>query len=178
MHTVYRERVLIEDQVTNTVTINAFSSLDVCSFSFCLCKSLLFLFHIWCSKLFFSFSFISCFSHAPSAIIYLSLSFSLSAPPPHIDPPHPSEDRSRLLDAGCVFTAVPWPGRGTCRAAEGPGGPACHQASPRPKGHTRPQLGGQQLQAAAGPSAAEECGGQEVGSSRTCCWTRPDPFRT
>ena len=65
-----------------------------------------------------------------------------------------------------MLAAVLRHGGGTRRAAEGPGGPARHQTLSGQRGHTRPQLGGQQLQAAGGSPASEECGCQEAGSRR------------
>lgn len=105
-----------------------------------------------------------CNNHPLPGIICLSLSFHIYRPPSLYQSPHPSEDRSRVLDAGCMLAAVPWPGGGSCCAAEGPGSPACYQALSEQGGHTWPQLGGQQLQAAGGPPASKECCCQEAGS--------------
>lgn len=77
-----------------------------------------------------------------------------------------------------MLAAVPQHGGHTRRVAEGPGGPASHQALSEQRGHAWPQLAGQQLQAAGGSSASEECGCQEAGSRCCCCWTRLGPFRS
>lgn len=65
-----------------------------------------------------------------------------------------------------MLAAVPWPRGDGRRSAERPGGPARRQGLSEQSDHSRPQLVGQELQAAREPPASEECGHQEAGSRR------------
>lgn len=77
-----------------------------------------------------------------------------------------------------MLAAVPRPcGAARC-SAERPGGPARRKALPDQSDHSRPRLVGQELQAARGPPASEECGYQEAGSRRRCRRTKQKHLRT
>lgn len=118
------------------------------------------------------------FVYFPPANFYKNCSpLSISRSPFLYHTSHSSADKSKGLDAACMFAPVPWPGGGTRCAAEGLAVPACHQALSEPGGPTRPQLGGQKLQAAGRPPTSKDCGCQKAGSRYRCCWKRPTLVR-